>query len=49
VAKAYLRGFMAGLGLGAAYLSYVYWRANLFPGKSEEKRFYAWVRGLDNP
>jgi hypothetical protein len=44
--KYYYGGFFTGLGLGATYLSYVYWRAGLFPDKAAQKEFYAWARAL---
>ncbi len=42
----YLRGLLAGGLLGAAYLAYVYWRAQLFPGNPQLKQYYAWLRAL---
>jgi hypothetical protein len=45
--KYYFRGFKVGFALGVAYLSYVYWRAGLFPGDPVLKKFYARVRSLE--
>ena len=46
--KSYRRGFGWGLITGGAWLLWVYWRAEQFPGDPTLNRYYAWLRGLSN-
>jgi hypothetical protein len=42
--KIYGIGFLLGVVLGWLYLTYVYWRAKMFPGDPELNRYFAYLR-----
>jgi hypothetical protein len=44
--KSYARGFGWGLVGGAAFVSWVYWVAQQFPGDPSLNHYYAYIRAI---